>query len=174
MDATLAARSLRAISGPGVIIRRTAAGGRPAAISWCRTGHTYFCGSPAPIPARGSSIFSTLRQHPSSWDIAQQHMVTVRVIGLTGARFRDGQPSLHCLLLVMPQWHILSLSWIQRCVHSFSRVCMPHIFCYTHNQATCLGFEIYCVLRITCLFVAVLCGADLSHFNFIGMGSLLL
>ena len=31
-------------------------------------------GSPAPIPARGSSIFSTLRQHPSSWDIAQQRI----------------------------------------------------------------------------------------------------
>ena len=70
LGATLATRWLWAISGPGVIIRPTVAGGRPATLPWCRTGHTYFCGSPAPIPARGSSKFSTLRQYPSSWDIA--------------------------------------------------------------------------------------------------------
>ena len=143
MDATHAARPLWSKSGPGVIVRPTVVGGRPAVLPRCRTGQTHFGGPRVPVPTKSPSIFSMPRGNLSSSDITQQHIVTVRVIGPTGARFCDGKPSVYRPFLVMPWWNIQLPDWIYPCVHSCSRMYISHIICYVYNHAACLALKYF-------------------------------
>jgi hypothetical protein len=97
-------------------------------------------------------------------------MVTVRAIGLTGARFRDGKPSRYRPSLAQSVAPATEFTCVR--IHSLACTCRTH-FATLIIMLLVWVLRYICVIRIVCLFVAGLCDADLSHFNFICMGSLL-